>query len=214
MIINLQDMSPSSTYHLLTQTVIPRPIAWVLSKNTAGADYNLAPFSFFTAVASDPALLMLSFAVKDESGTHKDTLSNILEQKQFTIHIATNEQMQAVQDTAMPLPYGESELALIPQQLTDFENTSLKRLEQVPIAFACELYEHQTIGNQSQHLVFAQVKHCYIDDHTVSGDGKKIQIDAATIDPLARLGLGQFCRITNIRRPILPSSQSVKTNIS
>lgn len=214
MIINLQEMSPSSTYHLLTQTVIPRPIAWVLSKNTTGADYNLAPFSYFTAVASDPALLMLSFAVKDETHTHKDTLSNILKQKQFTVHIATNEQMQAVQDTATPLPYGESELALIPQQLTDFAGTSLQRLEQVPIAFACELYEHQTIGNQSQHLIFAQVKHCYIDDHAVTVDGKKIRVDAATIDPLARLGLGQFCHIEDIRRPILPSSQSAKSHIS
>lgn len=207
MIINTKDLSSSQTYHLLTQTVIPRPIAWVLSENHVGDNvveteqrYNIAPFSYFTAVSSDPALLMLSFASKDDGG-EKDTLINISEKQHFVIHIATAEQMQAVQDTSTPLPYGESEMTLMTQRLVDFEGTSLKRLADVPIAFACRLYDRQEIGNAAQQLVFAEVTHCYVADHVVDVDGKRMRISAQDVNPLGRLGLGQFCDITAVRRP-------------
>lgn len=202
MIISTAELSPSSTYHLLTQTVIPRPIAWVLSKNQSEDSYNLAPFSYFTAVASDPALLLLSIAAKDKENTPKDSLINILNNTPFVIHLASSLQMQAVQDTATPLPYGDSELNLTQEQLVDFEGLPLKRLQQAPIAFACKHYAHQTIGNQPQHLVFAEVTHCYVADTAFSSDGKKITIDPNEINPLARLGLGQFCDIEHIRRAI------------
>lgn len=56
MIIDLAKMSTSQVYFSLTQTVIPRPIAWVLSRYADG-QYNLAPFSYFNAVCSDPPLV-------------------------------------------------------------------------------------------------------------------------------------------------------------
>lgn len=45
MLIDFEGMDPKDAYHILTQTVIPRPVAWVLSENPDG-DFNLAPFSF------------------------------------------------------------------------------------------------------------------------------------------------------------------------
>lgn len=202
MIISTAELSSAATYHLLTQTVIPRPIAWVLSLNKSASSYNLAPFSYFTAVASDPALLLLSIAAKDTANTPKDSLVNLLREEPFVIHLASSQQMQAVQETATPLPYGESELDLTQEHLVDFADLPLKRLQQAPIAFACKLYKHQTIGNQPQHLIFAEVTHCYVADEAFSLNGKKITIDPKQINPLARLGLGQFCDIAHIRRPI------------
>lgn len=206
MIINLNDFSPSATYHLMTQSVIPRPIAWVLSANVGEAGYNLAPFSYFTAVASDPPLLMFSLAPKAD-GSLKDTAVNIIKNKDFTVHIANSSHIQAVQDSAEPLPYGESELSLTEQQLVAFEHTPLYRLADCSVAFACRLTQHQTIGNAPQTLIFAEITHIYIDENCASQNNKRISFDAEKMAPLCRLGLGQFADITHIRRAKKTSKQ-------
>lgn len=200
MIIDLQTFSPSATYHLLTQTVVPRPIAWVLTDNADGNSHNLAPFSYFTAIASDPPLLLFSAVVKDKSNEQKDTVINILREKRFTIHIATTEQMQAVQATANPLPYGESELLACNLSVCELTE-GFMRLQTAPIAMACSLYETQTLGNAPQTLIIGQVHHTYIDDSCVSTDGQRITVNTTALSPLARLGLGQFATLGEILKP-------------
>ena len=76
MLIDFEGMDPKDAYHILTQTVIPRPVAWVLSENPDG-DFNLAPFSFFTPITSNPPLLMISVGKKPTEGVFKDTRVNI-----------------------------------------------------------------------------------------------------------------------------------------
>lgn len=69
--INLDDLSSTEVYYTMTETLVPRPIAWVLSENLSGS-YNLAPFSYFTAVCSNPPLIMISVGKKPD-GSPKDT---------------------------------------------------------------------------------------------------------------------------------------------
>ena len=81
--LNFSDFSASQRYHLMTQTIIPRPIAWVLTDSSSNAEkdnFNLAPFSYFTAVSSEPPILMLSVG-KKPNGDDKDTLINVRENK-------------------------------------------------------------------------------------------------------------------------------------
>lgn len=200
MIIDLAGLSPAATYHLMTQTVIPRPIAWVLTRNTDGQSHNLAPFSYFNAVSSDPPLLMLSCAPKP-CGEVKDTVKNILSGRDFVIHIAAEQQLQALQNSAKPLPYGESELQLSDLSLTAFPNSQLKRLTTAPIAFACRLHRTDTLGNAPQTLIFAEIQSIYIDDKAVSQQGKRLSIDATKIRPLSRLGNNQFMAFAEILHP-------------
>ncbi len=198
MIIDTTALTPNENYHLMTQTVIPRPIAWVLTKNHDGESHNLAPFSYFSVVASEPPIIMLSFAPKDKNQS-KDSFVNILRQRQFVVHIASEKQCQAVQDSAARLAYGASEVDKIKLILTNFEGTQLQRLDTAPIAFACRLHQYQSIGQSAkQQLVFAEVTHVYVDDESVTTDGKKIIVDAKSISPLARLGRGQFAHLGNI----------------
>ena len=68
--------SSQDNYKLLTNLVIPRPIAWVTNKNSAGV-INLAPFSFFNAIGSNPLYLVISIRNKDD-GSPKDTAANII----------------------------------------------------------------------------------------------------------------------------------------
>ena len=85
--IQLNNMPSTAIYHLMTQTIIPRPIAWVLSNNSDDS-LNLAPFSYFNAVCSDPPLCMLSMG-KKPNGTTKDTVANLIEEAYCVVHIAT-----------------------------------------------------------------------------------------------------------------------------
>ncbi|MCO4798981.1 MAG: flavin reductase family protein [Colwelliaceae bacterium] len=203
MIINFSDYSANQRYHLMTQTVIPRPIAWVLTtsndKNKNESDINLAPFSYFTAISSNPALLMISVG-KKPSGDDKDTLTNVLKNKKMVIHIANESQADIVTQTAASLKHGESELATIDTNKLNtipFEGFDLPRLAQCDIAYACELFEVKEIGDIPQSLIFVEVKQLYVSPSITTEDNGRIKIHAENVNPLARLGANEYSGITN-----------------
>jgi len=201
--LNFSDFSANQRYHLMTQTIIPRPIAWVLT-DSGDENYNLAPFSYFTAVSSKPALLMISVG-KKPNGDSKDTLTNILKNKKMVIHIASDDQAQLVTQTAATLAHGESELVKAGLTTSAFDDFPLPRLDQCDIAYGCELYEIKELGDVPQTLIFVEVKQLYINDAVVSKDAKeRLNIAADKVKPLARLGGGEFASITapfSMQRP-------------
>lgn len=211
MIINFTQETPSNRYHLLTQTVIPRPIAWVLSENdrtdhssnaTAG-DLNLAPFSFFNAMCSNPPLLVMSIGKKPDGNT-KDTRHNISSGRDFVVHIASTAHAQAVSQSAASLHYGESEVLASQLALVDFPDCPIPRIADCAIAYHCKLYDVHTIGPDQQAIIYAEVVQLYIRDDVVeTSDGRYI-VDANAVDPLARLGLSAYADIGqsfNLQRP-------------
>ncbi|GAA6171684.1 flavin reductase family protein [Colwellia sp. KU-HH00111] len=203
MILNFSDFSANQRYHLMTQTIIPRPIAWALTDSNNGT-YNLAPFSYFTAVASAPPLLMLSVG-KKPNGEDKDTLVNIINNKKMVIHIASECHADLVTNTSQTLAHGESELTKNNIITTEFEGFSLPRLAQCDIAYGCELYEIKALGDVPQSLIFVEVKQAYISDTVADLDEKqRITVHANRINPLARLGGGEYATINTpftIARP-------------
>jgi flavin reductase (DIM6/NTAB) family NADH-FMN oxidoreductase RutF len=195
--LNFSKYSASERYHLMTQTVIPRPIAWVLTESEGTpSNFNLAPFSYFTAVSSAPALLMLSVG-KKPNGDDKDTLVNVLKNKKMVIHIASEQQADLVTQTAATLAHGESELTNTSLSTTEFADFSLPRISQCDIAYACELYEIKEIGDAPQTLIFVEVKHLYVSDSVINKEQtERIDIAAEKVNPLARLGGGEYASIT------------------
>ncbi|MDE3273462.1 flavin reductase family protein [Pseudoalteromonas sp. G4] len=201
--LNFSDFSPTQIYHLMTQTIIPRPIAWVMT-DSGEANYNLAPFSYFTAVSSNPPLMMFSVG-KKPSGEVKDTVKNIIETRQCVIHIASKDDANLVTQTAATLAHGESEVAINNIALSDFEGFAMPRVAGCNIAYGCELYEIKEIGDVPQTLVFVEIKTLYIGDDVVSLDAKnRVKVNADKVNPLARLGGGEYSGITSafgIERP-------------
>lgn len=206
--LDFSAFSATQRYHLMTQTIIPRPIAWALTdssnENSNNENYNLAPFSYFTAVSSDPALLMISVGKKPD-GNDKDTLTNILKNKKMVIHIASDAQAELVTQTAATLAHGESELTNTDLTLTPFKDFPLPRLAQCHIAYGCELYEIKEIGEAKQTLIFVEVKQLYINDNVLNTERpNRINIAADKVKPLARLGGGEYASITqpfSLQRP-------------
>ena len=206
--IDFTALTAPQAYHLMTQTIVPRPIAWVLTENKSANEqnrYNLAPFSYFNAVDSNPPTLMISIG-KQPDGCTKDTLINIQRTGELIIHIASSEHIEALNQSAATLPYGESEVSASSLTTTAMEGSALPRLNEAKIAFACKLDHIHDIGKTPQSLVFAGVKSAYIADEIVHIDESKDRtlVDAAALNPLARLGgsnyafLGEYI---SLKRP-------------
>jgi len=203
--IQFSDLSPAQVYAAMTQAIIPRPIAWVLSENQSGS-YNIAPFSYFNAMSSDPPMVVISVGRKNVEpfvGDEKDTRVNIKERKHFVVHIAHREQAAALTQTAATLGGEDSEVDRLGFELADMPGSVLPRISDCRLAFACELMDTQSVGDQD--FIFGRVTDLYVDDQVVGKDAKgRIKIMADKVDPLGRLGGGEyvtFGEVLTVERP-------------
>ena len=186
MLIDFNELSTSKIYHLMIQTVIPRPIAWVLS-DSGDAKLNLAPFSYFNSVSSNPPLLMICVGRKKD-GSKKDTWKNIEENKDFVVHIGNSETLEAINATSESLPHGESEIEKAGLQTVAVEGYRLPRVEGPRAAFFCEKYAIHEIGEAPQGLIFGKIHGMWVDDSISETKDDRVFISAKKLDPPARLG--------------------------
>lgn len=203
--IDLTALSGAETYQWLTQTLLPRPIAWILSANTAPATgYNLAPFSYFGTIGHNPPTLMVSFALKP-NGDPKDSAVNLEPGQHCVIHIASSRHAQAVNETARTLEHGDSELDRIDLSLTEFDGFDMPRLEDVSVAYGCVVVERKSFGNVPCTLVMLEIKQLYVSDEVLIRDhNDRLKVDPKKLDPLARLGgsdFGLLGEVVTIQRP-------------
>lgn len=198
MLVDLEGMSAASVYHLMMQVVVPRPIAWVVSDNggDGSSRWNLAPFSYFNAVASDPPTVMFSVGAsrRDTASTlgMKDTLSNVTARPEHTIALPSRHQLDAVEATSADVPTGASEFALAGIEPFAWD-WPVPMPSGVRAALGCTVDRIVPVADGSQHVVLARVHRVWLDDAVVTEDAKgRTRIDATLLDPLLRLGAGEY----------------------
>lgn len=166
---DIETLSVRERYHLLVSTVIPRPIAWVSTINEAGA-LNLAPFSFFNAIAANP--MSVCFApVNDRNGKAKDTLINVRQTRQFVVNIATEDNAEKMNQTSATYPYGVSEFEKAGlSQIPSFK-VKPPRVKESPVQMECELIQIVTLseGPLGGNLVIGKVVLFHVDDKIWNG---------------------------------------------
>ena len=196
MLINIQEQSPAIRYIWMTQTVVPRPIAWILTENDEG-NYNLAPFSYFNALCSDPPLVGVSM-MRKPAGDVKDTLHNIRARKRFTVHIATISQLTDLNNSALTLDYGASEIDKLNLQTVPFGE--VVRLEKSPIAMLCELHQEIALDKKdNQKMILGEIMLLHIDDDIIAEDKKaRPVVDIKKLAPIARLSAGNYANLGDI----------------
>ena len=221
MLVDFKKIPPMERYILMTQTIIPRPVAWMLTANakadeaggTVGSDgtvgtvgsgeFNLAPFSYFNALSSEPPLVGISFTAKP-SGGEKDTLLNIRRTGLFAAHIAPTRLLAELNESSAGLPYGESELSRLGLEVAGFGDFPLPRILGCPAAYGCVLAREIRLG-PAQVLILGEVKFLHADDSVLETDAKgRSAIDAGKVDPIARLGAGNYAGLANfakLKRP-------------
>lgn len=195
--IDPNGLSIAERYKLLIGCVVPRPIAVVSTVSVDGA-LNLAPFSFFNAVGSDP-MTMLFCPANRADGSEKDSLRNakpIIEggTGQFVVNVAVDAYARQVAAAAEELPHGESEFDLT--GLTPIESAVVDppRVAESPVAFECETVQVIRTNEGSPaggNIVIGRVVHVFVRDDLIN---ERSHIDAARLDAIGRMGGRSYCR--------------------
>ncbi len=171
-----------SPYRLLSTAVTPRPIGWISTTSETGVD-NLAPYSFFNAVATDPPVVMFAPVGTPEL---KDTPRNVRSSEQFVVNIVTRELLEAMNATSATLPADESEFDHADIERADSVTVDPPRVSAAKAAFECELYDWLEIGRSV--LILGEVVHAHVDDSLLT-DGN---IDIEKLQTVGRLAGNQY----------------------
>ncbi|EII2706061.1 flavin reductase family protein [Staphylococcus pseudintermedius] len=197
------ELSKQQMYKFLIGSVVPRPIALITSQSEEGL-LNIAPFSFFNIVSSEPALL--SVAVNRKEGAMKDTARNILTTKEAVVHVVTEANVANANQTAALLPSDESELDHTTFTTTDSEMVNVPSLNESSIRFEVKLYQHVEIKNDrnenTNDLLLLEIQKVYIDEDLF--DLEKGYVDVENVQPVSRLAGDNYARLGEtftIKRP-------------
>jgi flavin reductase (DIM6/NTAB) family NADH-FMN oxidoreductase RutF len=188
-------------YGWMTSTIAPRPIAWASTISAAGRT-NLAPFSFFQGITSNPPTLMF-VPVNNRDGQPKDTVRNIQQVPEFVINVVSYALAEPMNATAATLPYGESEADKFGIAMTPSTKVRPPRVAVAPVAFECTLDRIVNIGDGplAANVVFGRIHLVHVGDAVLGPNGR---IDPAKLDLIGRLSGDWYCRTTErftVERP-------------
>lgn len=188
---NPRDMAQRDRYKLLIGCIVPRPIAFVSTISVDGKP-NLAPFSFFNGVGSDPMMLLFCPA-NNMDGSEKDTLRNCKPTceggtGEFVINVAQLAFAREVAAAAEPLPFGESEFELAHLAHAPSSVVKPPRVARSPVVFECRTT--QVIRTNpgvaaGGNVVLGEVVHIHLDDEIVND---RLHVDPDKLDLIARMG--------------------------
>jgi flavin reductase (DIM6/NTAB) family NADH-FMN oxidoreductase RutF len=189
---DVQNTDPTALYKLLTGTIIPRPIGWISTIDENGIN-NLAPFSYFNMVSSDPPCVM--FSTRRDNNQNKDTLNNVLQNGEFVVNLVTLDvvdQMNATSDSVAS-NIDEFELA----NLTPIDSVFVKpkRVKESLVHFECEKIHHYFIDNEiggGACVIIGKVITMHIDDSILMENHK---IDLEKYKPVARLAGSNYSKL-------------------
>jgi flavin reductase (DIM6/NTAB) family NADH-FMN oxidoreductase RutF len=198
MLFDFATLSAQDRYKLLVSTIVPRPIAWVVSQDSEGR-LNAAPFSFFNALIGDPPVIGVGISGRrpdDAPGTWKDTGANIRATGQFVVNLVSFATREAMNVTAIEFPHDVDELAQA--GLTTLASTKVAppRIAESPVALECERLSIVEVATD-RAIVLGRVVAVHVRDDCVL-DAKRCYIDTPRLDLIGRMhGGGWYARTTD-----------------
>lgn len=191
MLFDLRSLAPENCYKLVTATVVPRPIAWVVSLSPDGR-VNMAPFSFFNAFGAEPPVVGIGVGSRIP-GTPKDTRGNIARSGEFVVNLVPFASAEQMNVTAIDFAPEVDELATA--GLTPVASTLVAppRIAESPVAMECELLQIVPLGAVNS-LVLGRVLAMHVQDEAVL-DAERCHIDTPKLDLIGRMhGRGWYTR--------------------
>ncbi len=191
-----------SVYKLMTGAIVPRPIGWISTVDAHGVP-NLAPYSFFNAVCSNPPTLLFCPAIRAKDHERKDTLKNVIATGEFVVNIVTESLAEALYLTSGEYPPDVSEFDAA--GLTPAPSVAVRapRVAESPIHFECKLDRIITIGETpgGASIVVGRVVHIHVADEVFIAPDK---IDVRALKPIGRLAGTTYSRtqdLFDLKRP-------------
>jgi len=186
-----QDHRPSDIYKLMVGSILPRPIAFVSTVDADGIR-NLAPFSFFTAVCSNPPTIVFCPAVRSSTAGQKDTLRNVVATGEFVVNIVSEGIVGQMNQTA----------AEVPPEIDEFELSGLTpvaslvitppRVAESPVQMECKLRQVITINDQpgGGNIVIGEVVRFHVREDLFHD----FRIDPGKLNAVGRMGGPTYSR--------------------
>ncbi len=197
MLFDYRFTTPSENYKLMSQTLIPRPIAWIVTQYDEVT--NIAPFSYFTGLSSKPPTLIVSIGHKSD-GSPKDTLLNIRKTKKCTICMVLPEHLQQMHFSSKELSHAQSEADEFGISLKNIVEGFPPAVEDSPSIFFCELYREIEMEESKTVPLILEIKKEFVDDRYIL-DPKELIIE---YKPLARVGKSYRLLGKSLDTPELP----------
>ncbi len=162
----------ADNYKFLIGSIIPRPIAVISTRNIDGSN-NLAPFSFFTAISASPMIVAFCPMIRSIDGQFKDTVKNILREKEFVVNFCTENNYKQVNLASTELPFGEDEYNFSGLTPIESEFVKARRMKESPVQFECIFRDMLCYGSTpgSGSIITGEVKLVHVDE-AVMKDGK------------------------------------------
>lgn len=187
---DLGALSKGDSYKLLASTIMPRPIAWVVSRDEEGT-LNAAPYSFFNIVSSDPPLVAISFSSAPDRDL-KDTLHNIRARGEFVVNLVPEELAEAMNMTATNAPRGTDETQLAGLELAPCTLVDVPRLAGSPVALECKLFDTISPG-ESSTICLGRILYVHVRTSAFE-DLHRLHINPAELRLVGRMnGAGGYC---------------------
>jgi len=182
---------PHNPYNAI---VTPRPIGWISTRATDGSE-NLAPYSFFNAVAYVPPQVMFAStgAKPDRDGT-KDSISNIRETGVFCVNIVEYSMRDAMNVSSGTYEKGVDEFQRAGLERVDCETIACSRVKGAPANLECKLTQIIELEGVANYLALGEVTGIHMRDDCIV-DGK---FDVLKFQPLSRLGYRDYARVTDL----------------
>ncbi|MXP15450.1 flavin reductase family protein [Altererythrobacter confluentis] len=192
---DMSKLDAAERYKLLVNTITPRPIAWVVTQDAAG-NRNAAPYSFFNAMGSDPALVAIFMGpddVRSPSG-QKDSLRAIRETGEFTVALVSEDDAPKMVRSATDAPAGVDELALLDIPTRPASMVTPPLIASAPVTYECRLWQFiETTANAG--IVLGEVVAMDIDDRLLGEENGRLRIDAPAMKLVGRAhGAGWYWR--------------------
>ncbi|MEM9825912.1 MAG: flavin reductase family protein [Planctomycetota bacterium] len=169
--LDFDSLGKKQIYDWMSGLITPRPIAWVSTLSIDGVA-NLAPFSYFNAVGTEPPTLMFCPANRAD-GSEKDTLQNVRRSGEFVLNLVSPETANAMNETAAEVDPSVDEFQLAGLDPAPSRRIAVPRVQQAHVAFECKLHTTLTLGTGpgGAAMVIGRIVSLNVADSILNPDG-------------------------------------------
>ncbi|MFF4504553.1 flavin reductase family protein [Streptomyces sp. NPDC001401] len=199
MIIDTASLDARSSYKLLIGSVLPRAIAWVSTRSTAGIG-NVAPVSFFTVVGRLPPIVSISLQPRSDEVTLKDTFVNIRDTGEFVVNMASIGHADEVHRSAFEFDPEVDEFEALGLEKGECEVVAAPRIADAPVSMECVVDRIIPMPPMPDHVVWGRVERFHVRDDLYLPGGR---IDIGALGAVGRLA-AEYSLVDNIFTTPLP----------
>lgn len=177
--------------------VVPRPIGWISTVDSDGV-VNLAPYSYFNAVSSEPPIVMFASNHAKGDDRRKDSHRNAERTGDFVVNLATYDLRNQMNASSAQVPPEVDEMALAGLTAVPSRLVKAPRVAEAPVHLECRYMQTVALPSwdpkAANAMVIGEVVGVHIVDAFIAGG----RVDVGRLRPIARLGYMDYAVVDTI----------------